>query len=295
MTGITKLFFTYIYRVVLTAKFICLTMLVIGQEGDLGKLTKPDPNRYRAYMPGWEVVDSDKSKWHPKEFYIIYPDKRITFKFPYEEKQSGVRNILFINKQTGFTCLLDEERPPYEYRKFTKFEFEKHDVILLYNNGTYIRYDDVIFDKNGCMEIDMIQSNIQPRSSKSKEWLAMRAFNDVIGNAKRKVRTKGETPVSDLGIEIRGYVFGEEGNSLPWLFIYSDSNYSDSNLLTISEDDGYFLVKSNDTSQSLHIPNGQMYIPCEITVTADCGIFAVLEKNPNLGIIRFGYQIKDGQ
>lgn len=289
MRRMTNLFFMNIHRVLFTAMFVCFTMLVVGQEASSGKCIKPDPDRYRAYMPGYEVVDIDTSKWYPKEFYIIYPDKKITFKFPYEEEQSGVRNMLFINKKTGQTYLLDEECPPYEYRKFTKFDSEKHDVVLLYNNGTYIRYNDMIFENKGCMEIDMTQSDIQPYSSESVKWLTMRAFNEVIGNAKRKRKIKGNTTICTPGVEIRGYVFGEEGYRIPWLFIFSNSNYSDSTLLTVSEDDGYFLVESNDTSQPLNIPNGQMYISCEITITIDCGIFVVLARNPDLDPnMRFG-------
>ncbi|MDR0386356.1 MAG: hypothetical protein LBH60_09805 [Prevotellaceae bacterium] len=289
--GLKKLFFMDICRVLFTAVFVCFTIQVIGQEENSGKLIKSAPDQYRAQVPGWEVVDRDTSKWHPKKFYIIYTDRytdiRIIFKFPYEEDQSGVRNMLFLNKQTGKIRLLDEERPLNEYRKFTEFDSEKYDVILLYNNGTYIRYNDVIFEKGGCMEIDMTQSEIQPSGSKSEEWLTMRAFNDVIGNAKRKIKMKGDTRVPALGVEIRGYVFAEEGDCLPWIFMFSNSTDFD-NLLTISEDDGYFLVKSNDTSQSLYISNSQSYFPCEITVTVDCGIFAVLKRNHDFDNIRFG-------
>jgi hypothetical protein len=285
--GLTKLFFMNICRVLFTTVFVCFTIPVIGQEGNSGKLIKPDPEQYLVQVPGWEVVDRDTSKWHPKEFYIIYTDRRITFKFPYEEEQSGVRNMLFLNKQTGETCLPDEERPLYEYRKFTEFGSEKYDVILLYNNGTYIRYNDVIFEKGGCMEIDMTQSDIQPSDFKSEEWLTMRAFNDAIGNAKRKIKMKGDTSVSASGVEIRGYVFAEEGDCLPWIFMFPNSTDFD-NLLTISEDDGYFLVKSNDASQSLYISFSKSYFPCEITVTVDCGIFAVLKRNHDFDNIRFG-------
>lgn len=284
-TGLEKLTRLFFYRyssVLLTVIFACLTTLVISQEKNSERLIKPDIERYRAYVHGWNVADSDTSKWHPKEFYVIYTDKRITFRFPYEKEQSGVRNLLFLNKETGEICLFDEERPLYEYRNLVKFGIEKYDVILLYNNGMYIRYNDVTFENGGCMEINMTQSDIQPTSSESEEWLTMRAFNDAIGNAKRKIKMKGDTTASDSGIEIRGYVFGEEGDSLPWLFIFSNSNYSNGNLLTVSEDDGYFLIKSNNTSQSLHIPHGQMYIPCEMTVTVDCGILVVLSRNPDL-------------
>lgn len=271
-----------IWRVFYTIVFVCYTVLAFGQGGRLGKLTKPDPTQYRALA----VVDSDTSKWNPKKFYIIYPDAEIIFKLSNEEKKSGVRNLLFLNKKTGTTYLLDEERPLYEYRKFTQFGPEKCDVIFLYNNGTYIIQNDVIFEKDSCMEIDMTRLD-KPSSPEFEEWLKMRAFNDVVGDAKRKI--KKDTTGSTLGIEIRGYVFGEKGECLPWLYIFSNSNYSNSNLLTIGEDDGYFRVKSNNSNQSLYISSGQTYLPCEITVTANCGIFVVSKKNPNLDSnIRFG-------
>ena len=114
MERITKLFIMDIHRVCVTAIFVCLTTLVISQEKNSERLIKPDLERYRAYVHGWNVADSDTSKWHPKKFYVIYTDKRITFRFPYEKEQSGVRNLLFLNKETGKICLFDEERPLYE-------------------------------------------------------------------------------------------------------------------------------------------------------------------------------------
>ena len=277
-----QIIFINIRRVLYTTVFICYIMLAFGQEGSSGKLTKPDQTQYRAQMHGWAAVDSDTSKWHPEKFYIIYPDTRTIFKLPHEEKKSGVRNLLFLNKKTGKTYLLDEERPLYEYRKFTQFGSEKYDVILLYNNGTYIRLNDVIFEKDSCMYIDMTRLDIQPSGSESEEWLKMRAFNDIIGDAKRKIKIKKDTTTSVSEVEIRGYVFDEKGECLPWLFIFSNSNHSKSNLLTISENDGYFRVESNNSNQSLHISSGQIYVPCEINVAVDCGIFVVLGRNPNL-------------
>ena len=71
---------------------------------------------------GWTISDCDTGVWHPKEFRLIYPDMKITFKLPYETERSGFRNIFFQSKKSGEIFLLDYEndkkRPERNYTKF---------------------------------------------------------------------------------------------------------------------------------------------------------------------------------
>ena len=264
-----------------TIVFVGFAVQAIGQEDNSEKSIVHD-QRNLARQVGWDVIDCDTSKWHPKEFHIVYPDLKIIFKLPHEEAGSGVRNLLLINNETGKVHLLDEERPLYVYREYTKFGSEKYDVILLYNNGSYVRYNGLMFEKNVSVEIDMTKQNLQSSDSDSKNWLAMRAFSEPVGDAKRKKKI-----IPGSGIKVRGYVFREVGESLSWIFTFINSD-PPLELLSISEADGYFLIESNNTIQPLHISHGQMCIPFEMTATIDCGIFVVLKANPDLGIIKFG-------
>jgi hypothetical protein len=145
------------------------------------------------------VSDADSLNWHPETFYIVYPDMKMTFNLSYESDRSGVANLLFIDKDTGGIHFLDTIVNSIE-RRFNQLS-GKYDVVLLYNNGKYIRHKDVLFEKNINAEVDMNYLNVQPCDSVSLHWLTLRAFTDAIGDRvfwnKRAVSEK----------KIRGYVF----------------------------------------------------------------------------------------
>jgi hypothetical protein len=117
--------------------------------------------------------DRDTDKWHPAAFYVVYPDMRLEFKLPCEEDQSGVANLLFRNKETGDIHLLDTIKNDERYYNPLS---GKYDVILLYNNGKYVVYKDVVFEKGVTAEVDMEHLDIQPSDTNSRYWLTLRSF-----------------------------------------------------------------------------------------------------------------------
>ena len=271
--------------------FFCFPMQVIGQR-----------------------QSTDTCQWHPKEFHIIYSDMKLTFKLPYEKDRSGVRNLLLQCKKTNKIHLLDEEHtiyidrrynrnfdsenydaimsdeepPKYFERFYTKFDLGNYNAILLYNNGTYIKYDDIVFEKNACKEIDMTKSALQPSNSESKYWLTMRAFNDFVGWHGTMIENyKFPPPESCPRIKIRGYIFSESGYCIPYFAVGKKAESSDLSLLVWGEVDGYFDAELCDASQALSFQRVSLYFPLEINVTVDCGLFIVLKETPEAKKIRY--------
>jgi hypothetical protein len=238
-------------------------------------------------IPANGINPADTTKWHPKEFYIIYPDKKITLKLPYEEDQTGVRNLLFQHKKTDSLYLLDEEHSyirneiTTSYRKYTRFRSGKYDVILLYNNGKYVKYNDISFEENACIEMDMTKSVFQPSDSKSEQWLTMRAFNTPINNAQKRGKTESNKQSIASGTKIRGYLFADDGECLPGGVIRISAD--DSDIIAVSGMDGYFEAELYKESQLLHILPAPDFLSVEIFVTVDCGIFVVSKTKPDSG------------
>ncbi|MDR0540852.1 MAG: hypothetical protein LBH19_01425 [Dysgonamonadaceae bacterium] len=201
-----------------------------------------------------------ESVWHPETFYVVYPDMKLTFKLPHEKDQSGVANLLFKNKETGTIHLLDTVKNNERYCNQLS---GKYDAILLYNNGKYILYNDVLFEKNISTEVNMENLNIQSCDSDSQYWLTLRKFNTAIGS-----RVFLENYATDSKKKIRGYIFHERGEGLMGAGICQEDNRCK---ITLS--DGYFEIDV-DSYQTLKV----LYLGIEdqtINIKTNSGLFLV--------------------
>jgi len=147
--------------------------------------------------------------WHPEAIYVILPDMKLEFDLPYEKDQSGVANLLFQDKLSGEIYLLDTIKIRYRTnaRFYTLFPPARYDAILLYNNGKYIRYNDVVFEKGVNTVVDMEKLSMQQTDSESRHWLGLRRFLTSIGT---RQLTKDECAYSEK--KVRGYIFFEDGS-----------------------------------------------------------------------------------
>jgi len=236
------------------------------------------------------ALSSSADKWQPKMFYVIYPNFSLKFILPYEPDQSGFYNLFFISKESGETILLDTIKDDRRYLTpfsleesgesrlldqqpcLTPFSPEKcYDVVLLYNNGKYVRYDDIIFE-NGVV-VDMRNRSIQPSDSVSEHLKTMRSFDYAIGD-----RALYRDDLAMLGFVIKGYVFSEFRRS-PWEYRTDVEIKSGETVVKTKfcAGDGYFEINvEDDTEQTLRVSAGLHYNK-EINITASCGVFLVMQ------------------
>ena len=222
-------------------------------------------------------LSSSVNKWHPKMFYVILPDLSLKFTFPYEPDQSGFYNLFFISKESGETLLLDTIEDNIRY--FTPFSSGNcYDAVLLYNNGKYVKHNDIIFE-NGA-EVNMSNQQIQLSDSISERWGTMRAFDDIIND-----RTSDRDDMSMSDFIIKGYVLSANRiwqrmqywgkyDPLPIAEVQSSESIVNSKECT---NDGYFEIDvEDDTEQTLKF-SPTSHPPVEINITAPCGIFLVMK------------------
>ena len=147
-----------------------------------------------------DSLSSSVSIWHPKMLYLIYPDQSLKFILPYEPDQSGFYNLFFISKESGETLLLDSIQNNQRY--FTQLSLGScYDVILLYNNGKYIKQNDIILEER--MAVDISNQHIQPSDSLSGHWInTLRAFDYAIND---RELDKEDNTVSEY--VTKGYIF----------------------------------------------------------------------------------------
>ena len=221
---------------------------------------------------------SSVGKWHPKMFYVELPDLSMRFILPYEQDQSGFYNMFFISKGSGETLLLDTIK--CYWRDCNLFSSKNcYDVILLYNNGKYVKYNDMIFENGD--EVDMSDQCIQSPDSVSEHWKTMKPFDNTIND---RVSDRKNMAVSDF--IIKGYVFSNlDMDKFPWesglrIWNWELTVQSSGNIVKRKScaDNGYFEIDvENDNEQTLSVSTSvTWHQPKDINFTASCGLFLVM-------------------
>ncbi|MDD4429509.1 MAG: hypothetical protein PHG64_14135 [Paludibacter sp.] len=212
---------------------------------------------------------ADTSKWHPEAIYIILPDRKLTFRLPREKSQdpSGVANLLFQCRKTGEIHLHDTIKGGYRSFNFSLLTGQ-YDVVLLYNSGKYIRYNNVVFGKNADAEVNMEKLNVQPSDAASRYWLTLRSFNTP---TRERIYHKYYPTVSEK--KIRGYIY-EQNGFLLWPNIYT----TDTIKWTRTHPDGYFEIDV-EPDQTLKF-SFLGFITQEIKIKESCGLILLMKEEP---------------
>jgi hypothetical protein len=229
-----------------------------------------------------DTLSSSAGKWHPKMFCIELPDLSLDFPpfrrpvddlslrfiFPYEPDQSGFYNLFFISKESGETLLSDTVKENKRY--FTPFLPRScYDVVLLYNNGKYVRCNDIVFEHG--IEVDMSNQHIHPSDSLSEYWKTMRAFDDAIQD---RTPDGDDTAVSES--IIKGYVFNSDsGYTLKSSIIVGPFGAEKGKWTTAS--DGYFEIDiQDDAEQIFRIDDDRRQHLYKSNIRAGSGLILVL-------------------
>jgi hypothetical protein len=230
--------------------------------------------------------------WHPERVYVVWPDMRLEFRLPTE--QSGVANMLFRDRKSGEVRLLDsvEDNPnygkPYEslndvkrVRQAIRFEPGSYDAILLYNDGKYIVYDNLVIEPGVVSVVDMSAERVCRANSDSRKWLKLRKFTDVVGGKRLIERKSPETSP----YKIAGYVFDPERMPNHFADFYSVDLSPDG---TLSESvagisaDGYFEldVREDNVIRPLNLHYSPMS-DFNLDVESDTWLFIVTKEPPS--------------
>lgn len=201
--------------------------------------------------------EKNESIWHPEAIYIVWPDMKLEIKLPNEKDSSGVANLLFRESASGKIYLLDsvKNNPHYQSnifawrsvsnikdaRYYTPFEKGKYDIILLYNCGKYIRYENILFKKDANKVIDLREEPLHLADMESQNWIGLRKYNTIIGE---RTLPKDSTTSSDK--KISGYLFDQQSReAFPGVTIaYHTENTKVKSVN--SAYDGYFEMDVND-------------------------------------------------
>lgn len=119
--------------------------------------------------------NKETSKWFPQNITIMQNGMNMTFRLPAEKDSTGVSNLLFRSHETGKILFPDQ----FEYgtRKYSSIPQGTYDIILLYNNGKYLKYENASFRANTYIEVKMFGSILYEADPESMKWLALRTYS----------------------------------------------------------------------------------------------------------------------
>lgn len=216
------------------------------------------------------------NRWHPKSIYISQNSMNMNFRLPVEKDSTGVSNLLFRNRKTNKILFPDK----YEngVRKYSSISHDIYDIILLYNNGKYLMYEDIPLNINTYTDVNMAKLPIHEADSLSKKWLALRGYAGEIGTPKPIYNQTSfyTRPVlrQKAGNTVSGYIYDNTGEPLIGVSIMlKGTKYG-----SISDIDGYFEI---DVDNPLNILSFRYigFVSKEVSVTPGSEISVTLEED----------------
>lgn len=113
-----------------------------------------------------------KGDWHPQSILVSEQGLNMNFRFPDEKEKSGVSNLLFQDVESGKMAYPD--RYDYGSRKYSQIPEGIYNIILLYNNGKYLKQDKIAFAKNSYLDVNMTKLSAHEADTTSLKWLSLR-------------------------------------------------------------------------------------------------------------------------
>lgn len=220
------------------------------------------------------VAESRKGKiWHPSRIYLHRPDKQLLFRLPVEKDSTGVANLFFRDCVNGKFIFPDTLLG--NSRTYSQLPMGMYDVILLYNNGKYLKRDSLAVSSYTYLDVNMEQLPFHAPDSLSAAWLLLGGYNSVIGTERPNYRElKFTQPMRRYGDRVCGYVADSSGIPLMGCSILIKGTLEG----TISNMEGYFELNCDRTGDILQF-NYIGFNPQEIKVTPGTELLVTMEED----------------
>lgn len=181
--------------------------------------------------------------WNPATIQINRTGLDFQVHLPRQHGKSGVSNLLFLPADSGNIVFPDEFK--FGKKRFSTIPPGNYHVIVLYNNGTYLKQDSVNLKRNIYAELKMNNLPVHEKDSLSEQWLMLsthsaeiadRGYHDLPLMAENNSRFY-RTPPPTLGT-VSGYVHDREGEPLIGVSI----QVKGTSIGTVTDVEGYFEI-----------------------------------------------------
>jgi hypothetical protein len=230
-----------------------------------------------------EYGNATENQWHPRSINLVDNSTYIKVLLPVEKEASGFASFLFEN------CSTKKIVSPCQSWNNSKSDFNViprglHNVIAIYNNGSYLKMDSINFKSFSKAAIDLNQSTLNKADSLSRRWRAIAARNCYPTTEPRVVTFRHSR--SSYG-NIKGTVYSAEDNSpLPGVNIVIKGT----TVGTVSDADGRFAIESDETMATLIISFiGLETKEIEVNVGSDVSVYLKPDVKQLSEVVVVGY------
>jgi hypothetical protein len=174
-------------------------------------------------------------KWHPRVIDLVDNTSRVKVFLPFEQAQSGVASLLFQDCKTKLVaspCKMYSSGSDY-------FTIARgcHHLILLYNNGSYMKMERVNFKSYTNVVADMKDERLHPADSMSRAWLYTLSSN-CYHPVSTPTRTFSFRSQHNAIGNVHGIVFDDSNNVLTGATIV----VTGTTIGTVTDADGRFIL-----------------------------------------------------
>lgn len=198
----------------------------------------------------WDPFDD--ISWQATTIDMQDPDSRIRIFLPINHKSMNIASLLFRDCQQGKIVPPTLNKFYHNLSHTYYFPAGYHDLIVLYEDGTYLKVDSVPLGQNRNFAIDFSNSQHHGANEKSLSWLV-----EYIWIPENYGRPYTEKPVKKVQTlynqnftgNVSGIVYGEDNEPLPGaVIVVKGTNYG-----TISDIDGNFSLQIDDYRATITI------------------------------------------
>ena len=184
------------------------------------------------------IEDCKRSKylWNPEHIYVSQPHITMNITVPTNVNENGVANFLFENTESKE--VFEPNILTYSHRLYPFIPKGVYNLILLYNDGSYLKKEKVTVNPYSWLDVTMKPEELHERDTDSDRWLLMKGISLQIGTSspQDRVRYVKNPRTGRAGNLITGYIVDPFGDPVIGATIYIKGT----NIGTVSNLDGYF-------------------------------------------------------
>lgn len=178
--------------------------------------------------------DEKKAPWITRSIEIAERGRRLSVALPEDANQVGVYSVLFEHPQTGH---LTSACPLWEYLNELYILPEgRFHLIILYNDGSFFKINDVLFSPRANVYVDFNQSVRNAASELSADWRRASLGNCLSQTPARVITLKSPPLYQSNGGNVQGIIYDDTGLPMPGANVVIKGT----TIGTVSDAEGYF-------------------------------------------------------
>ena len=188
---------------------------------------------------------SSRSLWITRSIEVADRRRRLSISLPKDENKTGVYAVLFQHPTTGTlisTCPMWNNHSELYILPTGRFH-----VIVVYNDGSYLKMDDVVFNSGIHVYVDFNESIWHAANETSEKW-RQEALGNCFDRNPPSVTVLQESRRYGVLGNVRGTILDDAGFPMPGVNILIKGT----NIGTVTDVDGNFSLDFTSTTGLLY-------------------------------------------